>query len=829
MEKTVIVFVVSRIKLNKLFMKNALLIFLFLLINTSFSQDISQLRVVGKAELMGGELIDKSIRDANGAICSGLIIVSDLTGLTFQSSNGIVKINSKPGNDFLFLSPDERVVTVYCTGYEPLKIILSEVSIRLKSGEVWQIKITGDKKIDAIPVNILVNQEAEIFIDGISKGKGKEHTINLSAGSHKIRLVKEGYKAIEETMEVSASKNLFKCDLKAIKPEVVEVRSQPKEAIILIDGVAEGKTDNQIFRFPGRYKLRLTLSGYLDIEKEIEVKENSDNKFIYNLVKNISTIILTTEPTDAEIDINNKSYGTQRNIELAPGKYFVNVKKNGYREKSETITIELGKPESRTITLEAITGNLQVKVSPIDAEVKLLKEGKEIEKWKGAKYLTNLIIGNYSLETVFSGYEKLNKNITISENKTTNEDLTLKKLNTTSPSITSETNFNGCGTPITYEGKTYNTVKIGNQCWMKENLDVGNMIMGEKSQFNNNFIEKYCYKDKQLNCDKYGGLYQWNEAMQYTITAGAQGICPLGWHIPTLTEFQTLSATVGNDGNALKAIGQGSGAGAGANISGFTVLLAGENDWVNGSFNFLTQDAFYWSSTVYTTGYTNTLNLNYQNSIINQTNANIYYGISIRCIKDSNPMSQACPGTPTITYEGKTYNTVQIGTQCWLKENLDIGTRINRSLNQTNNSIIEKYCYDDYQDNCDIYGGLFQWDEAMQYVNTSGAKGICPTGWHIPTIAEFEKLKTNLSDNGNSLKAIGQGSGTNTSGFSVLMGGYRIYNGSLYDLGDGAYFWSSTEINAAGAQNIYLSGFGGSINMVPNDKKSGFSVRCVKD
>ncbi|HSL89900.1 MAG TPA: hypothetical protein VK870_11395 [Ignavibacteriaceae bacterium] len=52
-----------------------------------------------------------------------------------------------------------------------------------------------------------------------------------------------------------------------------------------------------------------------------------------------------------------------------------------------------------------------------------------------------------------------------------------------------------------------------------------------------------------------------------------------------------------------------------------------------------------------------------------------------------------CPGTPTVTYAGKTYNTVQIGNQCWLKENLDVGNMIIGSLNQFDNGIIEKYCY----------------------------------------------------------------------------------------------------------------------------------------
>jgi hypothetical protein len=83
------------------------------------------------------------------------------------------------------------------------------------------------------------------------------------------------------------------------------------------------------------------------------------------------------------------------------------------------------------------------------------------------------------------------------------------------------------------------------------------MVTGVTAQTANDTIEKYCYNDDPLNCALYGGLYQWNEAMQWSTTPGTQGICPPGWHIPTYAEFQTLSSSVGGDGNALKAIGQG--------------------------------------------------------------------------------------------------------------------------------------------------------------------------------------------------------------------------------------------------------------------------------
>jgi uncharacterized protein (TIGR02145 family) len=144
------------------------------------------------------------------------------------------------------------------------------------------------------------------------------------------------------------------------------------------------------------------------------------------------------------------------------------------------------------------------------------------------------------------------------------------------------------GDQIYYAGKIYNTVTIGSQVWLKENLDVGTMINGtnggtnsDGQQINNGTIEKYCYGNITANCTNYGGLYQWNEAMQYVTTEGTKGICPTGWHIPTEAEFATLATTVSNDENALKAVGQGTAPGAGTNTSGFSALLVG---YYNGGF-----------------------------------------------------------------------------------------------------------------------------------------------------------------------------------------------------------------------------------------------------
>jgi len=200
-----------------------------------------------------------------------------------------------------------------------------------------------------------------------------------------------------------------------------------------------------------------------------------------------------------------------------------------------------------------------------------------------------------------------------------------------------------------------------------------------------------------------------------------------------------------------------------------------------------------------------------------------------------------CPGIATVTYAGKTYNTIQIGDQCWLKENLNVGTRINGSADQTNNSTIEKYCYNDVESNCTTYGGEYQWAEAIQYQNgatnttspnpafTGNVQGICPSGWHIPSLVEFQTLSTTVSNDANSLKAVGQGSGTNTSGFSALLAGCRGINGTVGTLDFNTFFSSSTENSPDNAFYVYLYAYFSDIYLFYNEKENGYSVRCLKD
>jgi uncharacterized protein (TIGR02145 family) len=149
-----------------------------------------------------------------------------------------------------------------------------------------------------------------------------------------------------------------------------------------------------------------------------------------------------------------------------------------------------------------------------------------------------------------------------------------------------------CGESMTdvRDYQSYSTQQIGTQCWMSKNLNHGTFIMSSTYQYDNCLAEKFCYSDSSLSCIKYGGLYQWDELMQYETTQGLQGLCPPGWHIPTESDWDSLFTYLqgkGNAGDSLKTTG----------TTGFNATLSGVR-YFNQSWNFGNQNAtFHWSST----------------------------------------------------------------------------------------------------------------------------------------------------------------------------------------------------------------------------------------
>jgi len=197
------------------------------------------------------------------------------------------------------------------------------------------------------------------------------------------------------------------------------------------------------------------------------------------------------------------------------------------------------------------------------------------------------------------------------------------------------------------------------------------------------------------------------------------------------------------------------------------------------------------------------------------------------------------------------YNTTLIGEQCWMAENLNIGKMINGDEEMTNNGIIEKYCFDNDIENCYEYGGLYQWDEMMQYSNIPAIQGICPEGWHIPSDEEFKILEGTVDsqypvgdpvwdtigkrgfDAGLNLKSTegwsNNGNGIDLYSFKVLPGGQRWNIGGFGGIYRWTAFWLSSEYES---KPWFRELFRSSERIGRNNFFStscGHSVRCLKD
>jgi uncharacterized protein (TIGR02145 family)/prepilin-type N-terminal cleavage/methylation domain-containing protein len=265
----------------------------------------------------------------------------------------------------------------------------------------------------------------------------------------------------------------------------------------------------------------------------------------------------------------------------------------------------------------------------------------------------------------------------------------------------------------------------------------------------------------------------------------------------------------------------------------------------------------------------------------------------IKCATPQGILNQACfvCGESQVSYEGINYHTVQIGDDCWLKENLNVGTMVLSQVSspcqenphwaglwscQIDPNSIEKYCYSDTESNCTSYGGLYEWSEAMgfpyqcndatftyngtnytsdcgtgtTYIIETQHQGICPQGWHVSNNSEFgAAIIAASADPGctpgwdgsfhcspagtkmkNSTADTIAWDGDNATDFSAQPSGFRFYNGAFLGLGSAAQWHTTGAYGSAMSNYNYMaSGNSAVAGYIDGFRIYGFGVRCVKD
>ena len=506
-----------------------------------------------------------------------------------------------------------------------------------------------------------------------------------------------------------------------------------------------------------------------------------------------------------------------------------------------------------------------------------------------------------------------------------------------------------CGTSTVkdYDGNEYNTVKIGNQCWMKENLrtthynDGTAIALGTDTSTTIPYL--YYPNNDASTVTDYGYLYNWpavlhGEQASDENPSTVTGICPEGWHMPSASEWTQLkdyvtsqsqyaciveSANYAPDYYYTKALASNTGWSSSStdctpgndldanNATGFGAMPAGYYYYSTKSYRYFGQDAYFWTAsagssapaaryidiysrtiTISTSGnnasdamsvrclrkpeVTDALNViqimqNYIDSLqreLDQQRQNSSYAIN--ALQDA--LNGFVCGTSTVRdYDGNEYNTVKIGNQCWMKQNIRSthyadGTEIALG---TDTSLTVPYRYAPNNDsaNVPLYGYLYNWPAVMNgaeasQTNPSNVQGICPAGWHVPSRAEWLQLKENVDSHneydcgtvstfydGKALAdTIGWNTNTytcypgndlsanNATGFSAVAPGYmyRSSGNLIYSsFGSYAYFWASSQGRSYNsAQYAYL--YGRYFNVISEtssgrSKYYGSSVRCLRD
>lgn len=438
---------------------------------------------------------------------------------------------------------------------------------------------------------------------------------------------------------------------------------------------------------------------------------------------------------------------------------------------------------------------------------------------------------------------------------------------------------------VEVQGRKLQTVHIGDQVWMANNVDI--KVPGS-----------YCYENKEENCVKYGRLYPWTAALklaaEYTNKVARdsiskvkpKGICPNGWHVPTARDYYRLDSylkdiddAVGVGTNLKSRTGwnesedalQGTN-GFGFNAEPFGVIKYGEPKMIcetiikdiippekkgaqpdtiltdscvvdpewKPALAFTAHGNFtgFWSGTEADTTTAVVWKLSNDEDDFIQDSAKKEEAYYLRCIMDPPDVDEIYDSTSIYdNRDDNRYKTVVVGEDTWMAENLRFAAP-------------GSYCYEDKDIRCKSYGRLYPWHVAMRlpedYVDESRTgmimeehQGICPDGWHIPTNNEWialgqKALNMRRGGIGSALKskegwARGGAPISAVSGFAALPSGSRFAEGEYAELGTSAYFWAAQGGDGMGAVYWNIINSKDDFTSMEDFDKFSFSLRCVKN
>ena len=406
-----------------------------------------------------------------------------------------------------------------------------------------------------------------------------------------------------------------------------------------------------------------------------------------------------------------------------------------------------------------------------------------------------------------------------------------------------------CDTVEDRDGFRYGAKRIGCDCWTVDNLR--STLYSDDTPVN----KYWRYKDSDSLENIYGKLYTWYSAARVTedddmaipaeiiTTTGAyvQGVCPEGWALPKMAEFWTMYTASGGQAGLVKSpsslVWLPERAGIAENK--FNAFGAGYYAPTIERYENLLGETHFWASdTSRTAMMAKNFELNYycENGLENLEDKGL--GYSIRCVKKE-PVFE-CGETGVSDLQGNGYGTLKVGNQCWMTENVRYRTEDYKPVTDQNGDEMDPR----------IFGYLYTWNTIFNG-ETPGdeVQGICPKGWHIPTVAEWNELQTNLANEPANVcdntvgKAMASTFGWINSTTTCAVGNEPANNNnSLFNAmpvgGDDATcngfgnitnFWTATESSADKANVRDLNYNSPDMSNYAADKTSYIPLRCVKN
>jgi len=407
-------------------MRKIVVLFLLILSISLLAQELNELSIVGKA-VETNDIVSSSIKDVNNRKAACIIFLTDLdVDMDFKPNIELVKLISKAGRHEVYVQPGERIIEVLASGFKPLNLVLSSYGIsKLESGDAYQIEITGEKINNLIPVNFIIEPSgAEIFVDEISKGVVEN--IQISAGKHTFKIVKEGYQTIKREEDITINNTLLRFELSEQMYVAVTIKTTPKGATIYLDDTKATITPKPFFYPEGNYTIRIEKENYETIEESITISSPQTNKN-YTLEDIRASLTIKTHP-NATVYINDETYkGGVSDLKLSPQIVQVRVE----MPKAETITKNIVLKKKETIIEELFPeieiGKVIVNTIPVDAEIVLTGDGGEKYTSKKPTTFKDVPIGNYELTIKAKGCKTHKESFTVKTNETAQKRIVLEE------------------------------------------------------------------------------------------------------------------------------------------------------------------------------------------------------------------------------------------------------------------------------------------------------------------------------------------------------------------------------------------------------------------